>query len=78
MVSHGRSKWTEVLKDLPKPGWRSRAGTPTPSTPGTPNTEDEWIQEKKLLAEERKREKRKRRKKAEIYVSLQVPIAPCA
>ncbi|OCH92004.1 DUF1212-domain-containing protein [Obba rivulosa] len=71
MFSHGRTKWTEVLRDLPKGGWRSRAETPTASTPGTP-TDDEWITEKKLLAEERKREKRKRRKKAEIYITRHV------
>lgn len=58
-------KWTGVLKNLPQKGW-SRAGTP--STPGTPVGEDEWLSEKHGT-DDWKKEKRKKRKKAEIYVS---------
>lgn len=69
-----RTKWTGVLKELPKPTW-SRANTP--STPGTPNSDDVdyyyldkekmKLREREKDAERAKRERRKR-KKAEIYV----------
>ncbi|PCH39674.1 DUF1212-domain-containing protein, partial [Wolfiporia cocos MD-104 SS10] len=71
----GRTKWTGVLRDLPKRGW-SRAGTP--STPGTPATsDDEWLEREKeriKRAEERERRKKelKKRKKAEIYITRHV------
>ncbi len=69
----GRQKWTGVLKDLPKRGW-SRIGTPTASTPGTPNTDtDEWLGEKERVwdrDERKEKERKRRRKKAEIYVSF--------
>lgn len=67
-----KTKWTGVLKDLPKPSW-SRANTP--STPGTPNSDEDYYLDKEKIrmrerekdAERAKRERRKR-KRAEIYV----------
>ncbi|THG96495.1 hypothetical protein EW026_g5356 [Hermanssonia centrifuga] len=71
----GRQKWTGVLKDLPKRGW-SRIGTPTASTPGTPNTDtDEWLGEKERVwdrDERKEKERKRRRKKAEIYITRHV------
>ncbi|GBE85956.1 Pheromone-regulated membrane protein [Sparassis crispa] len=67
----GRQKWTGVLKDLPKRGW-SRPGTPS-TTPNSP--EDEWIHDKYISEEERKRERAERRlkrRKATIYITRHV------
>ncbi|KAA1473295.1 DUF1212-domain-containing protein [Dentipellis sp. KUC8613] len=74
-----QQKWTDFVRELPKRGWGSRAGTPGPSTPGTPETEEgsmwEWDGGKERDREkerERKREKKRKRKKEEIYITRHV------
>jgi len=71
-----RTKWTGVLKDLPKHGW-SRANTP--STPGTPTSDDaDYMDKEKIKLREREKEvervkrERRKRKKAEIYITRHV------
>ncbi|KAH9840878.1 uncharacterized protein C8Q71DRAFT_702019 [Rhodofomes roseus] len=69
-------KWAGVLKDLPKPSW-SRANTP--STPGTPTSDDlDYMDKEKVRMREREKEverakrERRKRKKAEIYITRHV------
>jgi hypothetical protein len=62
-----RKRWSGVLKDLPKRGWK----TPV-STPGTPTADmDEWLTEKdelKPMEDMKKKDRKRRRKKVEVYV----------
>ena len=68
-----KTKWTGVLKEIPRPTW-SRANTP--STPGTPTSDegDYYMDKEKIKMREREKEierakrERRKRKKAEIYV----------
>jgi hypothetical protein len=59
-----KTKWTGVLKDLPRRGWASVAETPSTSTPNTER--EEWLDE--MRGEYIQKEKKRKRKKAEVFV----------